>query len=122
MTNPPLDLPAIIDTQPVLTPSAEGAVIRCILCDRVRPEDQVPIWHTWVMTVKPFAVCDCDGSHNEPCWHGFEVINPTGHVAVITAVCPKCVVAKGLEVATIVAVLKAHCVLPRTRTEKEINR
>ena len=56
-----------------------GDGVRCILCDRIWPKDEMPLWHRYVFSeTEPVATCRCDGNDEEPRWHGFEVLNQQG--------------------------------------------
>jgi len=84
--------------------------IRCVLCDRLWPKDEMPLWHTHVVSdTKPVATCSCDGDPKEPRWRGFEVFNSKGRLVAASVVCPQCVTTKGLEAAVRATCFKAMC-------------
>ena len=86
------------------------AGIRCILCDRMWPKDEMPLWHTFLISAtEPVATCSCDSHPEEPRWHGFDVINSYGCLVAAGVVCPQCIAAKGLETAVTAAGIKAMC-------------
>ncbi len=86
------------------------AGIRCLLCDRVWPKDEMPLWHTYVVSAaEPVVICRCKGTDKEPRWHGFEVINSRGCFLAAGVMCPQCIADKGLEAAVHSALCKAMC-------------
>ncbi len=81
---------------------------RCILCDKLWPTDQLPLFHTYLMSAtEPVAHCHCDSTHTEPRWHAFQVLNSHGSLVAAGIVCPPCIVDKGLEAGMLAALIKA---------------
>ena len=96
--------------QHALADPSTGAGIRCVLCDRVWPKDEMPLWHTWIMrATEPVVICHCEGTHKEPRWHGYDVVNGKGRFVATGVVCPQCIADKGLEAAVHAALYKAMC-------------
>ena len=84
-----------------------GDGVRCVLCDRMWPKDEMPLWHTWIIrATEPIMDCSCDGTHEEPRWHAFEVLNHRGCLNAAGIVCPQCVTTRGLGTAAIAACFK----------------
>lgn len=84
------------------------AADHCTACDRTRPAGEVPRWHTWVMSADtPTMDCQpCGGSHDEPRWHGFTVLNAARDLLVAGLVCPVCAVRPGFDAAVRAALVR----------------
>ena len=92
----------------LLTGDAEG--LRCVLCDRVWPKDVIPLWHHWVVSATALrADCHCAGTHKEPTWHAFEVVNSYGCLVADGLVCPKCIATRGWGAAVNAALDRMRC-------------
>ena len=87
----------------LISPTDWGS--RCVLCERIWPQAEDTIHHTFVIsTVEPVSVCEnCESTGQEPRWHAFRNSSVGGPVLGQGVVCPTCVTTKGLDSAVRVA-------------------